>query len=218
MNFFKEKEDVLIEALRLKENGIPLQEIISRFPENQAKIQEFFETGDTVSNYLKSINLSEDALLSVLKNLPTEAEKPDLEKRGVTNNLSYRYNNIPSEAKGRFNLKEELSNLMLKKFLIPSVVVIIAIVGLVVFRNQSKIADKVAGDKSDIATPAKNGGGETGLPPQPAANPTAITDAIITLAINEQSEISSYDDETLLNSDSEEIAGLNTIYDETDFQ
>ena len=216
MKFFKEKEGVLIEALRLKESGIPLREIISCFPENEKEIREFFQTENAVSDYFKSISPSEDVLFSVLKNLPAEAGRPGLNKMGVTNSLFYRYNDVSGKTKGRFNLKEELSNLMLKKFLVPGVVVVLIIVGFVALRNQSnKVANKSG---ADIETPADNGNVEIGLPSEPAANPTAIANAIIALATNEQSEISGYDDEALLESDSQEIAELNTIYDETDFQ
>lgn len=220
------KESILVEALHLKEIGTPLQEIILLFPDSENGIRELFETENAVLSYLSSIAPSPDALYSILGALPAETEKMLLEREGVTNNSSYRYlYDIMDKIKDRFKFKE-VSNFMLKKFLAPGIVILlVAAVGFVALRNQSKIADKVAVDNTeqaktegDAALSLDNRKDEISLPPQPAANPDAITDAIIALAVKEQSEFSNYDDGDLLESDSEEIAELNTIYDETDFQ
>jgi hypothetical protein len=110
------KEQILIKALQLNEQGRPVQEILDLFPEHKTDLREMFEMMDILTKEKNQIKPSKELLLKIISQITSEKTK-------VTTNEIDRY----SYHKGRLINLSQVHNMMWKIFLPIGAIAVIAL-------------------------------------------------------------------------------------------
>ncbi|MDD5430787.1 MAG: hypothetical protein PHP03_00995 [Candidatus Pacebacteria bacterium] len=183
-------ENILMEALKLQEQGRSVQEILNLYPENKNELQEMFETIDFLNKEKNKIEPSKEVLEKIIDQISSEKYVTNEE----INRCSYR--------KGRLINLSQIHNIMNWKLIVPIGVVAVLAVFLI-----SQYGGSAPQYVQNIISPAT-----------PAEKIDDVVDNIMAELVSENTVFAEEDGDALLvQMDSQELSDFGQSYNENEY-